>query len=466
MKDDTYRQIKIDLDMVQEITEFSLSEEINEHGHCMIKGIIADGSQDKLVLENRNEDRIRVFLDDGTTLFVGIAEEISVYLDGDLYKAEINLISASYLMDIEKKSASYQEKQQTYQTILNEIAKEYSGGDIMDFISEGKSIGSLLVQYEETDWEFMKRLASHFHAGILPDIKFGEPKIYFGLKKESAVEEIQSYSYKIEKNLSNYKRLQAINNGSQTETDAVSFQVRSGRFYKTGLSVKFHGKSLYISKLEAKKIQGEIVFDYWLNTPNGLEKPYLHAENLIGVSLEATVVKSVKDKVLVNMVIDEKAGTKKSVWEFPYQTMYTAGSEGGWYCMPEPGDKVFIHFPDKKEENGIAENSSRSGENKDASTSDPTIKYFRTIHGKEIRFTKKAVIITCNDGTSISLNEGDGISIESEESVTLSSGKGIRIDADEAIEFYASDHIRLHCKKSHIKMDTKIDIAGPDVRIN
>lgn len=134
--------------------------------------------------------------------------------------------------------------------------------------------------------------------------------------------------------------------------------------------------------------------------------------------------------------------------------------------MPEPGDQVFIYFPDKKEENAVAENSSRSGKNRDSSTSDPAIKYFRTIHGKEIRFTKRAVIITCSDGTSITLNEGNGISIESEEGITLSSGKGISINANEAIEFYASDHIRLHCKKSHIKMDTKIDIAGPDVRIN
>ena len=145
MKKDTYRQIKIDLEMIQEITEFFLSEEINQHGHCMIKGIISDGSQDKLVLENRNDDRIRVFLEDGTTLFTGVAEDISVYLDGDLYKAEINLISASYLMDLEKKSGSYQDKTGTYQEILSQISKEYCGGDIMDSISGGKPIGSLLV---------------------------------------------------------------------------------------------------------------------------------------------------------------------------------------------------------------------------------------------------------------------------------------------------------------------------------
>ncbi|GLB24323.1 hypothetical protein LXJ15735_05640 [Lacrimispora xylanolytica] len=466
MKKDTYRQIKIDLEMIQEITEFFLSEEINQHGHCMIKGIIADGSQDQLVLETRNDDRIRVFLEDGTTLFTGVAEDISVYLDGDLYKAEINLISASYLMDLEKKSGSYQDKTGTYQEILSQISKEYCGGDIMDSISGGKPIGSLLVQYEETDWEFLKRLASHFHAGILPDSRFGEPKIYFGLKHEAAVEELTSYSYKIEKNIGNYKRLQAVNCNLQTETDAISFQVSSGQFYKTGSCVKFQGKDLFIRKMEAEKVQGEVVFHYWLDTQNGLKRPFLYADKLTGVSLEAKVVKSVKDKVLVKFAIDEKRNGDKPVWEFPYQTMYTAGAEGGWYCMPEPGDQVFIYFPDKKEENAVAENSSRSGKNRDSSTSDPAIKYFRTIHGKEIRFTKRAVIITCSDGTSITLNEGNGISIESEEGITLSSGKGISINANEAIEFYASDHIRLHCKKSHIKMDTKIDIAGPDVRIN
>ena len=134
--------------------------------------------------------------------------------------------------------------------------------------------------------------------------------------------------------------------------------------------------------------------------------------------------------------------------------------------MPEPGDAVSVYFPDKKEENAVAENSSRKGSNRNENVKDPSIKYFRTIHGKEIRFTRQAVIITCNDGTSITLDEDDGISIESERGITLSSGAGISIDAEESIEFYASEYIQLHCKKSRIKMDTMVDISGPDVRIN
>ncbi len=466
MKDETYRQIKTDLEMIREITDFTLIEEVNEHGHCIIKGIIADGSQDKLVLENRNGESVRVYLNDDTTLFTGLADEISVYLDGDLYKAEIKLISASYLMDIDKKSRSFQNKQQTYQDILKQISGEYNGADILDYISKEKTIGSLIVQYEETDWEFLKRLASHFHAGLLPDTKFKDPKVYFGLRKGTATDEIHSFSYTLEKSLSTYKKYTAENHEGYTETDCVHFQITSGQYYKTGSSVMFQGKNLYIRKMEAGKEHGEVVFRYWLHTEKGLEQPRLFADGLTGVSIGATVIESVRDKVRVKLEIDDKRPESESVWEFPYQTMYTAGEEGGWYCMPEADDTVSIYFPDKKEENAVAENSSRKGSNRNESIKDPSIKYFRTIDGKEIRFTHGAVIITCNDGTAITLDESDGISIESERGITLSSGAGISIDAEESIELYASDHIQLHCKKSRIKMDTMIDISGPDVRIN
>lgn len=458
--------IKTSLEMIREIIDFSLTEEINEHGRCIIKGIISDGSQDKLVMENQNRSKIRISMENGKTLFEGMIDEVSVFLDGDLYKAEIKLVSASYLTDIEIKSRSFQDKDKTYEEIIKQIAAEYDGGDVLDYISNEKTIGHLIVQYEETDWEFLKRLSSHFYAGILPDTQIGSPKIYFGSPQGSAVEEIDCYSYTLEKNLSGYKKLTAEGHGDYLETDAASFEVTSRKYYKTGSCVKFRQMQLYIGKLEAKINRGELIFRYKLYTKKGLERSEIYAEKLIGVSIQAQVIEAVKDKVRVKLAIDSQKTENESVWEFPYQTMYTAGNEGGWYCMPEPGDTVSVYFPCKKEEDAVAHNSSRSGKNRDRKTDDPSIKYFRTVDGKEIRFTKNAVIITCNDETTITLDKNDGIAIESEKGITLRSGAGINIDAEETIEFYASDRIRLHCKKSQIQMDTMIDISGPDVRIN
>ena len=38
---------------------------------------------------------------------------------------------------------------------------------ISDVASKKKELGKFIVQYQETDWEFLKRLASHFHTNAI-----------------------------------------------------------------------------------------------------------------------------------------------------------------------------------------------------------------------------------------------------------------------------------------------------------
>ena len=51
---------------------------------------------------------------------------------------------------------------QSYTEVLYEVLYEYPQKDIWDEITQGQAIKDMLLQYEETDWEFLKRLASHF----------------------------------------------------------------------------------------------------------------------------------------------------------------------------------------------------------------------------------------------------------------------------------------------------------------
>ena len=52
------------------------------------------------------------------------------------------------------------------------------------------------MQYKETDWEFMKRMSSHFHQPVIPS--FGRKGIYFqfGLNTKLLSHELQVNSYK------------------------------------------------------------------------------------------------------------------------------------------------------------------------------------------------------------------------------------------------------------------------------
>ncbi|WP_252238059.1 hypothetical protein [Clostridium sp. VAP51] len=65
-------------------------------------------------------------------------------------------------MDLEKKSRSFQGEYLTYTEIFNTINKIHNA-QMIDYVTNSKTIDNMIVQYNETDWEFLKRLASHFN---------------------------------------------------------------------------------------------------------------------------------------------------------------------------------------------------------------------------------------------------------------------------------------------------------------
>ncbi|OAB35032.1 hypothetical protein [Paenibacillus glacialis] len=79
-----------------------------------------------------------------------------------VYYVEIESLSGSIQLDTQKRKRSFQDISMTYDTLLKNILKEHPGADISCNIGEGLPIGEPIIQYEETDWELINRLASHF----------------------------------------------------------------------------------------------------------------------------------------------------------------------------------------------------------------------------------------------------------------------------------------------------------------
>lgn len=475
------QQIKTNVTMAGEILSFQMNQETNSHGSCILKGIVADGGKDTFVKENNSDKTIEIYLQnaDGkegkTVVFSGIAAEMSVYQEGELFYFYIKIYAHSFLLDVKKRNRSFQNAQMTYESLVKEIVSQYKGGDVIDRLSEGSTLKSPVIQYEETDWELLKRLVSHFHGSLLTAFEFGSPKIFFGATKHNDIGIMTRNSYSMEKQVFQYQTFSANGFSDYMETDALQFTIKDNRYFEIGSKVAYRDIPLYINQVKGDLVQGEVIFTYTLKTEKGMGQQRLCAGHLTGVSLPARVLKAVRDKIKVKFDMDDGQDVD-TAWEFPYQTMYTAEGAGGFYCMPEVGDKVMIYFPGKEESDGVGTNSVREETGDKKRTANPEIKFFRTIYGKEIRFTKEAVEITCIEGideetgeekkVKITLHQDDGIEISSSEGITFTSQKGIRLEAEEEIDLYASDKIELHCKKGKIRMDSMIDIAGPDVRIN
>lgn len=69
----------------------------------------------------------------------------------------------------------------TYEQVAQEMIKNYKGTGIIWNIDGNKEIGSPLVQYNETDWEFLMRLCSHFNEIVIEALTAGKPVICFGM---------------------------------------------------------------------------------------------------------------------------------------------------------------------------------------------------------------------------------------------------------------------------------------------
>jgi phage baseplate assembly protein gpV len=280
---------------------------------------------------------------------------------------------------------------------------------------------------------------------------------------------LDAFSYSVQMDSARYMDFSQNTDEEFLETDAIRFIAETDLDFDIGDSARYLAETLYIGKKSAEIVKGILCFTYELSTRAGWGFPERRNESITGLSLRGRVLEAVRDKVRVCLDIDA-GGEAKSLWEFPYASAYTAEGTGGWYCMPEEGDTVLVYFPTEEERLGCAVNSIRTQDKKTDKTDDPAVKYFRTKDGKELKFSREEIRITCvNDESAVTfirLDEKGGIEITTSESVSIKSDKDINIEASDSVKVLAADRIRLKCKTSEITIDTKLDLCGKEVRIN
>lgn len=79
-------------------------------------------------------------------------------------------------MDIKRKSRSFQDAALTYREITEKIVKEY-GADLIWNVSD-RQLERPFIQYQETDYQFIKRIASHLKGGIIAEGAALRPCMY------------------------------------------------------------------------------------------------------------------------------------------------------------------------------------------------------------------------------------------------------------------------------------------------
>ena len=150
--------------VVESIVEMKVEQSLNQHASMYLKGIIPKESGDSGVMDTDDSTVITVSDQDGV-IFSGLVQDIRASFEGQVYYLEVWAVSFSIKADTDVISRSFQDAGMNYQQIGDLMAGENELSMSME--ASPLSIHNLLLQYQETNWEFLKRIASHNHSVLL-----------------------------------------------------------------------------------------------------------------------------------------------------------------------------------------------------------------------------------------------------------------------------------------------------------
>lgn len=473
---------------VEQLLDVHINHQINEHSTFYFKALLPEKKKDSYAKKSEQGSNVTLMVkgsdEESCILFQGMVRDVEVKAVQGLHYMEVYAVSYSYLLDVEKKSRTFQNKQMSYRELTRQVTADYADAKVKDMITEGAGTGQLLVQYKETDWEFLKRLASHFHTGLVNDVHFDQPRCYFGVPNNGK-STLNVFDYGVKRDAGKYLKLSKNGISGLREQDFIYYQVETDLAASIGDTVQFQGQTLYVYQIEGRVKKGVFLHYLTLTTQKGMSQPYRWHNRIAGGSLNGKIVEIQNDQVKVSLEVDEVSGHSPGpLCFFPYSTIYSSQDGSGWYCMPEIGDSVRIYFPDGTEENSYAISSVHEGVDLSLQQSmgncpsgggggaysgqrdDPSVKSLRNQDGKEIRLTPDGIYIIA-DGTTITLTDDGGVSIVSDQNIEFKSDKNIILSAQEDVSIVGLSKVDLSCNETaSIKMEENVEVIGQEVKSN
>lgn len=461
----TYDTIRVEGFPFTKILELTISHRPNEHGKVTVVGEISAEDAADCVQRADETTAVKVTSENGeekTTLFLGGLLNLAVANEDDYSILTVKGVSSSYLQDIKRISRSYQNAGKTYEQILNEA---YAGNGSVDLTVTDKAIGAFIMQMDETNWAFTKRMASRFNAPVIASITAPKPLVFVGLPPAANTKELETTSFAHGKQDDEYNFVTQnamSGGGSALRQDFAAVTVSSYDYVYLGDIITVNGTESYVKSVDARLTDGMMQMRYQLAGKTGFVAPNVPNTACAGRILLGQVKAVQKDTVKVHLIEIDQEYDGGGTWWFPYSTAYSSKDGSGWYCMPEIGDYVRVMFPSKSESDGFASSSVNT-----APLANPRNKSLKAPSGKEVLMTDGGLYIICqHQKIFIDLTQDDGIKIISEKDVVIQSDANVVVQANKDLQLLAKEQILLMSGESFINITPQeIKLAAKDVVI-
>lgn len=488
---------------VKTILTVDISHRPGEHGVMELTADLGEVNGDVPVQETGSGQKVTltgVKAGKQELLFSGVITRFIVESMGRSFHVRLTAKTHSYLMDSLKKSRSFQDTSMTCGTLIGQIIKEYPGAECQILFPD-KALGEIAVQYQETDWEFIKRMLSAWHIPVVCSEVRENLSLYAGIAAIPAQMDIIA-AEDVWKDMDELSYWKEIGENVQ-DTDYITYRLRLDNRVSLYSDVSYRGKTLVVEAVEYQTLGGTVYELVTLRKRSGILQRPIYPMQLVGSALDGNILDIRGEDVRIHLNIDDAYQGNDCYW-FPYSTPSASSDGSGWYCMPEKGDKVRIYFPSKRTGEVIAisavssykppaavnspggsgnsgggsgsggsGNSGGSGSSGGSSSgssggtgsamaagaiagaaagaaggddagkdkmSDPATKYLRVPSGQEVKLSPKGIEVRCSGGAV-------KIEVLKNGKVNITAKDTIEIIAEREISMKAKRMLKVHCKE-------------------
>lgn len=467
--------------------------EVNQHTKMALTGFLSAAQYAEHLKNVGSYSQIRVehIANKQVTLhYEGVIVKIGATAEGAsnnkaIRHIAVEALSHSYLLDVMQKSRSFQDKEMPYHELLTKVFSDYKDAGFVDTVKE--KLHTFVLQYQETDWNFLKREASKFEQGLYVDSRVAAPMIYFGMPHSTNCGELENYEYIASRDLNAY-RMDKGNAliAAADESNYLTYEITDAFAKETftlGDQIRYRGAPLSISKVVSTIKDHQLYNTYTLCERDGLKQPRQYSGNQQGVSLPGKAIAVENNLLKLHLDIDVSQPVEAACW-FDYATNHST-----FYCMPELGDYVMLNCPSRDAKDAFVttsikqdpsggftrnnqivtpSNSPPQGPiNFAESASNPDVKLLTTKSGRMLQLGPDNITVLFDADTYLVLDDTNGITLHTTQDISLHAKGQIHAVAEEDMILSANTKITIRNHDSSIELDpARITVLSSDVRMD
>lgn len=370
---------------IQTLLWLSIQNEENEHPKAVFRGTYLKGGINKLVDMKQSSPVVIKRNEKGNgekKIYVGYLDEVTLVHEGvDYDTIEVKLLTKTCFMEHDVKSRSFQDVSMTYADLMSQIVSETKGITIQCNVGTDTTLGMPIIQFQETNWDFLKRLASHFNATLLIDETVDQTRIMAGTPSGGGV---TLQGTQIEMGISSKYYELGENESGGSKSAFQTIQVESDDVTVMGSGVLFEGASYHVCRKKLHANEDEFSYTYVLGGSRVLETKRVINEKFIGCAIHGTVLETKNDTMKLKLDLEDDTQSLDT----SYFYNWTPITGNTMYCMPEKDSQVSLYFGDGEETSGTIIDCVRMNGGSNPSFSNPSDKYLTSDFGKMMKMTE------------------------------------------------------------------------------